>query len=197
MQAFAWDVERNTRNSNTFVVPHARDTKNGRKPIVDLRDVYENNANMGARRLREAIFAILPTWFTEEAKDLCTATLRDGGGKPLAQRRADAVKVYEGIGVSLDQLEQKQGRASDKWTEHDVAALGVTYKSIQRGEITVEEEFPQQRVTPDEIDKAAPKPRSKRPAPVDEGDTAGPTQEDLAALNAEAAADAKHAEESR
>jgi hypothetical protein len=156
MQAFAWDVERNTRNSNTFVVPHARDTKNGRKPIVDLRDVYENNANMGARRLREAIFAILPTWFTEEAKDLCSATLRDGGGKPLAQRRADAVKVYEGLGVSLDQLEQKQGRASDKWTEHDVAALGVTFKSIQRGEITVDEEFPPQRVTVDEIDKAKP-----------------------------------------
>ncbi len=191
MQAFAWDVERNTRNSNTFVVPHARDTKNGRKPIVDLRDVYENNANMGARRLREAIFAILPTWFTEEAKDLCTATLRDGGGKPLAQRRADAVKVYEGLGVSLDQLEQKQGRASDKWTEHDVAALGVTYKSIQRGEITIEEEFPQQRVTPDEIDKAAPQTRSQKgkPAPT-QADASGPTAEDLAALNAEAAADA-------
>jgi hypothetical protein len=200
MQAFAWDVERNTRNSNTFVVPHARDTRDGRKPIVDLRDVYENNANMGARRLREAIFAILPTWFTEEAKDLCSATLRDGGGKPLAQRRADAVKVYEGLGVTLDQLEQKQGRPSDKWTEHDVAALGVTYKSIQRGEITLEEEFPHERVTVDEIDKAAPKPakpRNRPPAPVDEGDTAGPTQEDLAALNAEAAADAKEAENSR
>ncbi len=186
MQAFAWDVERNTRNSNTFVVPHARDTKNGRKPIVDLRDVYENNANMGARRLREAIFAILPTWFTEEAKDLCTATLRDGGGKPLAQRIADAVKLYEGIGVTVDQLEQKQGRARDKWTEHDMAAIGVAFKSIQRGEITVEEEFPQQRVTPDEIDKAA-KPRARSSAPTD---TAGPTAEDLAALNAEAAADA-------
>ncbi len=223
MQAFAWDVERNTRNSNTFVVPHARDTKNGRKPIVDLRDVYENNANMGARRLREAIFAILPTWFTEEAKDLCTATLRDGGGKPLAQRRADAVKVYEGIGVSLDQLEQKQGRASDKWTEHDVAALGVTVEQLEerverksskwtlqdlgvlrvisgelsRGEKRAEEEFPQQRVTPDEIDKAA-KPRSRPPEVSADADSPlGATAEDLAALNAEAAADAKHAEESR
>jgi hypothetical protein len=195
MQAFAWDVERNTRNSNTFVVPHARDTKNGRKPIVDLRDVYENNANMGARRLREAIFAILPTWFTEEAKDICSATLRDGGGKPLAQRRADAVKVYEGIGVTVDQLEAKQGRASDKWTEHDVAALGVTYKSIQRGEITVDEEFPQQRVTVDEISAAKPAPqtRSGQQAEPD----SGPTAEDLAALNAEATADAKEAEKSR
>jgi hypothetical protein len=62
--------------------------------------VYENNANMGARRLREAIFAILPTWFTEEAKDICTATLRDGGGKPLAQRIADAIKVFEALGIT-------------------------------------------------------------------------------------------------
>lgn len=199
MQAFAWDVERNTRNSNTFVVPHARDTKDGRKPIVDLRDVYENNANMGARRLREAIFAILPTWFTEEAKDICSATLRNGGGKPLAQRVADAIKVYEGLGIVVDQLEQKQGRKADKWTEHDVAALGVTYKSIQRGEITVEEEFPPQRVTVDEITKQEPEPakaavkaRAKKSEP--EQTASEPTDEDIAAMNAEAAAQAAERE---
>ena len=198
MQAFAWDVERNTRNSNTFVVPHARDTKDGRKPIVDLRDVYENNANMGARRLREAIFAILPTWFTEEAKDICSATLRTGGGKPLAQRVADAIKVYEGLGIVVDQLEQKQGRKADKWTEHDVAALGVTYKSIQRGEITVEEEFPPQRVTVDEISAPAePQKRSqnRKPKASESEQTASePTDEDIAAMNAEAAAQAAERE---
>jgi hypothetical protein len=198
MTAFAWDVERNTRNSNTFVVPHARDTKDGRKPIVDLRDVYENNANMGARRLREAIFAILPTWFTEEAKDICTATLRDGGGKPLAQRIADAIKVFEGLGITVDQLEQKQGRASDKWTEHDVAALGVTYKSIQRGEITLDEEFPPQRVTVDEINgaPATSKPARGKAKVTDDGPSNEPTAAVIAAMNAEAAADPQNADSS-
>jgi len=167
MVAFAWDVQMNTRSSNTFVVKHGRDTtKDGIKPLLNLRDIYENNANMGARRLREQIFAILPTWFTEEAKDLCTATLRNGGGKPLAQRIADAIKVFDALGVSADQLEQKQGRAPDKWTEHDVAALGVAYKSIQRGEITIDEEFPTQRVTAAEIgaQAAQPQPAAETPA---------------------------------
>jgi hypothetical protein len=151
MSAWAWDVQANTRVSNTFIAPHKRDKKTGSEPLVDLREVYENNANLGARRVRECIFAVLPPFFIEEAKDLCVKTLSDGGGKPLAQRIADAVKAYEGIGVICDQLEQKLGRPSDKWTELDVAQLGVTFRSIQRGEVTKDEEFPPQRVTAAEI----------------------------------------------
>ncbi|MDR7278908.1 hypothetical protein [Catenuloplanes atrovinosus] len=151
MQAFAWDLQTNTRSAQVFIVPHMRDKKGGAERLTDLRDIYENNANMGARRLREAIFAILPPWFTEQAKDLCSQTLAHGGGKPLAQRIAEAVKGFEGIGVVADQLEQKLGRTRDRWTEHDVAQLGVVYKSIQRGEVTVADEFPPARVTAAEI----------------------------------------------
>ncbi|MFE9736177.1 hypothetical protein ACFYO9_37625 [Streptomyces sp. NPDC005863] len=151
MQAFAWDVQTNSRNSSTFIVPHRRDTKNGPKQLTDMRDIYETNANNGARRVREAIFAILPPWFVEEAKDLCNQTLRDGGGKPLAQRVADAIKTFEGIGVTADRIEARLDRASAKWTEHDVAQLIVIFKSIQRGEVTAEDEFPAPRVSADEL----------------------------------------------
>jgi hypothetical protein len=151
MIAFAWDVERNTRNSSTFIVPHKRDKRGGPEKLVDLRDIYENNANQGARRVREAIFAVLPPWFVEQAKELCNKTLAEGGGVPLPKRIADAVKAFEGIGVTVDQLAQNVGRPVEKWTEHDVAKLGITYKSIQRGEIRAEEEFPPPRVTTEEI----------------------------------------------
>lgn len=156
MSAWAWDVQANTRVSNTFIAPHMRDKRGGPEKLVDLREVYENNANLGARRVRECIFAVLPPFFVEEAKELCVKTLSDGGGKPIAQRIADAVKAFEGIGVIVDQLEQKLGRKSDKWTELDVAQLGVTFKSLQRGEVTKDEEFPPQRVTAAEIVAAAP-----------------------------------------
>ena len=142
MQAYAWDVEKNTRNSSTFIVPHKRDQKGGPKQLTDMRDIYENNANNGARRVREAIFAILPPWFVEEAKELCTRTLRDGGGKPLNLRIADAVKAFEGIGITADRIEAKLSRPSSKWTDHDVAQLLVSFRSIQQGEITAEDEFP-------------------------------------------------------
>jgi hypothetical protein len=166
MQAFAWDVERNTRSAQIFVVPHARDTKQGRKPLTDLRDVYENNANMGARRLRAAIWSILPPWFVDEAEEICNRTLADGGGKPLPQRVADAIRAFEGKGVSREQLERKLSRDSGRWTEHDVAQLLVIFKSLDRGEARVEDEFEPERVTAAEITGTPP---AASPAPAAEG----------------------------
>ena len=162
MQAFAWDVQTNSRNSSTFIVPHRRDTKDGPQAVTDMRDIYELNTNNGARRVREAIFAILPPWFVEEAKELCNQTLRDGGGKPLAQRIADAIKVFEGLGVTADRIEARFERESGKWTEHDVAQLLVIFKSIQRGEITAEDEFPAPRVSADELTGG----KASKPAPA-------------------------------
>ena len=157
MLAFAWDVQTNTRAARTFIVKHARDTKKGRRQLVELRDITENNTNIAARQLREAIFNVLPPWFVEDAKDLCMATLRDGGGKPMATQVADAVKAFAGKGVTVEQLERKQGRKTGEWTEHDVAALRVVYTSIDRGEVTIVEEFepPDAPVTKAEIDANA------------------------------------------
>lgn len=157
MQAWAWDVEMNTRSSSTFIVPHARDKKGGPEKLVDLRDIYENNANQGSRRLREAIFSILPTYFTEEAKDIATRTVAAGDGKPLPESIAAAIKLFDALGVSLAQLEAKLGRPSDRWNAFDLAQLRIAHTSIQRGEITIDDEFPQRRVTVAEITAPAPK----------------------------------------
>lgn len=171
MQAFAWDVQTNTRSTQIFVVPHKRSKKvNGQmtnEPLIDLRDIYETNANNGARRLRQAIFSVLPPWFTEEAKDLCQKTLADGGGKPLAQRVADAIKAFEGVGITVDQLEQKLDRRSGQWTDHDVAQLSVTFRSLQRGEVSRDEEFPPQRVTASDITGQVPAATGAPAAPAE------------------------------
>lgn len=166
MQAWAWDVETNTRVANTFIVPHRRDTRDGSKLLTDQRDIYENNANNAARRLRESIFAILPTWYAETAKELCNKTLRDGGGRPLPQRIADALDGYAAMGISETQLEDKLGSPRARWTEHDVVQLGVIYKSLHNGEIRKDEEFPpgQARVTVAEITGQPDAPR-----PVNQG----------------------------
>lgn len=142
MLAFAWDLQTNARSQTTFIVPHVRDTKKGAKPLTETRDIYENNANMGARRLREMIFAVLPVWFREEAAALCRKTLEDGGGKPLVQRIADCVAAFEGIGITPAQIARKIGRPVDALTAEDVASLGVVFKSIKRGEVSKGEEFP-------------------------------------------------------
>ncbi|MFE3583737.1 hypothetical protein [Streptomyces vinaceus] len=151
MQAWAWDVEANTRHVLTFIVPHAKFAGGQVKALEDLRDIYENNANNGARRLREAIFAVIPDWFIEEAEDLCRKTLDKGDGKPLPERVEGAVGIFKSLGVSETRLEQKLGRTKNQWTGADLAQLLITHKSIQRREISVEEEFPQLRVTGAEI----------------------------------------------
>lgn len=153
MLAYAWDLQTNTRNANSFIQPHIRDTKRGAVKLTDIRDVYENNANNGARRLREAIFAVLPAWFVNEAIARCEDTLTKGDSTmSKAQRAANAIGMFSNIGVTRAQLETKVGRPSKEWTPADLAQLGTIFKSIQAGEVTVADEFPKpQRVTADEV----------------------------------------------
>jgi hypothetical protein len=169
MLAFAWDLQANTRVANSFIAPHYRDTKDGQIKLVDLRDIYESNTNQGARRLREAIWAVLPGYYVSEATDICRLTITEGGGKSLPQRVSDAVTAYEGIGVPVERLELRVGRGADRWTAYDVAQLGVTFRSIQRGELLADDEFPERRVTADDIipaqRKAPEQPPEQPPAP--------------------------------
>lgn len=170
MQAWAWDVQTNTRTSTTFVVPHKRDKRGGPEVLVELRDIYESNANMGARRVREQIFAILPPWFTAEAQALCIDTLTRGtSGRTLGQQITDAVGHFDELGISLDRLERKLGRRSAEWQALDLAQLRVASASIRQGTVSAEEEFPSRRVTADEIGVSV----APSPVPAPRGDIGG------------------------
>jgi hypothetical protein len=151
VQAFAWDVQTNVRSTRTFVVPHARMKAGAREKLVDLGDIYLNNQNVGARAVRECINTILPAWFTDEAEERCHTTLNEGEGKPLEERIDEMVSAFAGIEVKVEQLEHRLGRKRGSWTPGDVAQMGIVYRSIQRRETTREEEFPQKRVTAEEI----------------------------------------------
>ncbi|MFI7449583.1 hypothetical protein ACIBQX_18950 [Nonomuraea sp. NPDC049714] len=159
MQAFAWDIQTNTRIAHTFIVPHKRDARGSAQVLTDMRDIYENNANNGSRRVREAIFAVLPPWFVERAKELCNETIAAGRqGETLPQRIDEAIKAFAGGGITQDQLERKQGKPATAWTAHDVAQLEVLFKSLRRGEVTRDEAFPasEQPVTVAEIATPTP-----------------------------------------
>lgn len=142
MLAFAWDLETNVRAETVFIVPHLRDKRGGPERLIDVRDIYENNANHGARRLREQVFAVLPRWYAEKAEEACHATLRDGGAEPLNIRVAKMVEAFAGIGVSKKQIEKRMGCAIDKIDAVALANLTIIFKSLKRGEIRREDEFP-------------------------------------------------------
>ncbi|MFI2667895.1 hypothetical protein [Micromonospora carbonacea] len=150
MQAFAWDVETNTRSASIFIVPHRKDTQRGTKDITDLRDIYENNANQGARRVREAIFAVLPGWYTQEAQDLCRATI--AGPVPDLGKKIDAaVQAYGKRGITVAQLEEKLGVRRADWGGEEFTQLDILFGSLRRGEISQDEAFPPARVTTDDL----------------------------------------------
>ena len=173
MQAWAWDVEANTRHVLTFIVPHAKFANKQVQPLLDLRDIYENNANNGARRLREAIFAVIPDFFIGEAEDLCRETLAKGDGKPLPERIDGAVQVFKQLGINADRLEQKLGRPRAQWNGADIAQLLITHKSIGRREIAVDEAFPQARITGGEIKNNASRSKQGGSTPPDDDPWAG------------------------
>lgn len=171
IQAFAWDVEKNVRSTRTFQVPHQRMKGGKRQPLTDLTDVYLNNQNIGARAVRECIFTVLPAWLTDQAVELCNQTLVNGEGKPLADRVEDMVRAFAGIGVTVDQLEDKIGRKRSAWQPVDVAQMLIVFQSIGRGEITKDDAFPIKRITADEIlsddqKPATTAPAAPQPAPV-------------------------------
>lgn len=158
IQAFAWDQQTNTRSSRTFQVPHQRmkkvQGKQTRENLIDLNDVYLNNQNIGARAVRECIYTVLPTWFVEEAETLCRQTLRNGEGEPLSERIDKMVQTYHATyNIKAAQLEEKLGKKRGQWDAGDVASMRVLFTSLQRAEVTVDEEFGSTKPTAAEFTK--------------------------------------------
>lgn len=174
LQAYAWDLETNSRSTRTFVVQHGRDTKTGRKKLTELRDIAENNNNFGARNVREMIFAVLPQWFTDMAEQVCRETMDNGGGEPLPVRADKAIAAFSRARISREQLEDKVGAPVDEWTHADVTDLEILYGSLARKEITRDEAFPPRRTTVEELTGETPEPPRKtqpKPEPVEHVDT--------------------------
>jgi hypothetical protein len=143
MIAFAWDLEHNTRSHASFIVPHMRDKRGGAERLTDMRDIYENNANNGARRLREMIFRVIPPYIRIQAEEACRGTLERGQSEvPVAQRIANLLTAFEKLGISRERIEAKVGLNLDAATPVDIANLGIAYRSITRNEVTADEEFP-------------------------------------------------------
>lgn len=141
--ATCWDMQKNTRSSRTFIVPHQRMRAGQRTQLVDLTDIYLNNQNVGARAVRECIQTILPRWFTEKAQDICRHTLEHGEGEPLQDRINTMVTWFrDKIGVTEKQLEARLGKKRGAWSAEDVAQMKIAGKSITAGEVGRDEIFP-------------------------------------------------------
>lgn len=141
VEAFAWDVENNTRQTKTFQVPHVRYSKSkGNTKLTDPRDIYELVANNGARRLRTCILGVIPGDIVEAALEQCELTMSaTADNSPEAQ--AKIIGAFEKYGVTKEQIEKRIQRRMDAITPAQVVGLRKIMTSLKDGMSKPEEWF--------------------------------------------------------
>lgn len=160
MEAWASDDEANVRTSQKFTVRHIRDTKGGGKALSDERDVYELTANMGGRRLRARILAVIPTHIKDDAVEQCRRTLAGKTDEPLADRINKAVVVFSRMGVTQEKIEARFGRPVAQMTPDDLADLRAILNSVKDGAGKVGDFFPDPVTPPAEKPQAGDRMRA-------------------------------------
>jgi hypothetical protein len=132
VEAFAWDIETNTRQVKVFQVKHERHTRQGSKRLEDPRDVYELVANQGARRLRACILGVIPGDVIEAAVKQCEDTLRS-----TADTSPDALKKLEAafaqFGVTRGQIEKRIQCRLEAIRPAQIVQLKKVYASLRDG----------------------------------------------------------------
>lgn len=201
VQAYAWDVETNTRREVTFQVPLIRHTKKGAYRLEDPRDIYEMVANQGARRLRACILAVIPGDVVEAAVEQCESTLSakaDVG--PEAQ--AKMVAAFKEFGVTKEMIEARIQRRLDAIQPAQMVALKKVFVSLRDGMATAGEFFEMPAAVAADGDKTAAsrtdalKNKLKAAAPAEpaeptEPEAEGVTVPDAMALGDQARRDGK------
>lgn len=132
VEAFAWDVETNTRQTKVFQVPHIRYTRQGTKKLTDPRDIYELVANNGARRLRACILGVIPGDVVDAAVDQCEKTIH-ASADTSPEGVQKLIKAFEQFGVSKDDIEGFIQRRVDAITSANVVSLRKIFTSLRDG----------------------------------------------------------------
>lgn len=141
VEAFAWDLETNTRQTKVFAVPHIRHTRAGAYALTDPRDIYEMVANQGARRLRACILGVIPGDVIDAAVRQCEITQENAEGVP-AEQVAKLEAAFAALGVSRRQMETSLGHRLDSVVGAEVVRLRRQYISIRDGMAKPEDFFP-------------------------------------------------------
>lgn len=170
VQAYAWDVETNTRREITFQVPHVRHTRKGAYKLEDPREIYELVANQGSRRLRACILAVIPGDVTEAAVSQCETTMRTKADtSPEAMQKM--VSAFEPFGVTKEQIERRIQRRLEAIQPAQVVSLKKIYASLRDGMSSTSDWFdaqdtdaPQSTPTASRTDSVKAKARAQREA---------------------------------
>lgn len=134
-ESYCWDIETNTTQTKIFEVPHYIDlTGGGKKILTSGRDIYEQVANQGARRLRACILGIIPIDIKEDAVEVVRKTLKKGReGKTMEERIQEVILGFDRHGVSQAMIEARLGHKAELITPDEIVELHAIWNSIREG----------------------------------------------------------------
>ncbi len=140
-EAYAWDMQTNTRSTKRFDVKHIRDKKGGGVTLTSERDIYELIANQGARRLRSCMSAVIPSYILDEAVSQCNKTLASGHEEPLGDRIKKMVAAFKDFGVTKEMIENRLGHVVGTTSEQEMVTLTGIYRALKDNFGKIEDHF--------------------------------------------------------
>lgn len=160
VEAFAWDVESNTKQVKIFQVAHKRHTKKGSYALEDPRDIYEMVANNGARRLRACILGVVPGDVVEAAVAQCESTMKSKivVDKALIESLLTKFAEYK---VTREQIEAKIQQRMESMSPAKVVNLGKIYNSLRDGMSVISDWFEVEKVEDPKADSLKEKLKKK------------------------------------
>ncbi|MGH7058145.1 MAG: hypothetical protein ACREFZ_09755, partial [Acetobacteraceae bacterium] len=137
---FAQDLETGFCDEKRFFVRHWRDTKSGGKAVTEERDIYELGANMGARRKRACILAVVP-------KDVQAACERQI--EMTLKRKAEVtpesinglLEAFARFGITKEQIEKRIQRHIDSMLPAQLVQMRRIFTSLKDGMSSPEDWF--------------------------------------------------------
>lgn len=133
VEAFAWDLETNTKQVKEFQVKHWRHTRQGGYKLEDPRDIYELIANNGARRLRACLLGVIPGDVTERAVQQCELTQQSSVEVTPESIKAMASAFSENYKVSAELIEKRIGKRLEAINAPQLLSLRKIYQSLKDG----------------------------------------------------------------
>lgn len=168
MMVYAWDMETNTIQDRTIIIPHTRDVRGGKtKKLTHERDIYENNANVASRRLRECILGVLPAAARRKGEEVVDGLISKAFPEEKRQKyidRAIAEFIKRGITESI-LIKERGNRPPETWTKNDIIALKTHVEDIDRGDKTADDIFGRYAGSASFDKSSHPEPEDKKEKP--------------------------------
>lgn len=184
VEAYAYDLETNFRDSKLFRVLHVRDTKEGGKTLTDSRDVYEMVMNMAQRRKRACILAVIPSDVVESAVEQVRETLAGDSSAPIEDKIRSMISSFKELDVPKKLIEQRLDHSVDLISRDELLELRTIYSSLKDGMSKREDWFkvPKSKTDEDMNDKLKARrgrPKKQEPTPLMQVEANGKTVSNL------------------